>query len=175
MRVLTIYCLKARERKMDERRTHFLKMGLASFLWALVIIVILFHCNACGQTVHLKYRWDKNTETDMSHYDLFRVLSTDSVSLWEMSTWPADSTVVIIPDTAIHYHHLFATVAHIYSPIDSMIFEYDQDMFQGYLRAWICAVDSAGNASPLGVSINAVFIGDAVAPERPRILEFRRE
>jgi len=145
-----------------------------------LLIFVAMVCNACAQSaITLKYRWDKNTEEDMSHYDLFRVTQPDSAQLWNLAFWPEDTTRDVYPDSAIHYQfdHYLARIAHIFSPIDSLTFEYDQQTSNNWLRAWICAVDSAGNKSLLAPSINAVWIADTESPERPRTYElvFRKD
>lgn len=153
-----------------------LKVAGFCFFMIFILLVLAFSVNSCSaQTTHLKYRWDKNVEPDMSHYDLFRVIEPDSLVLWNETFWPNDTTENVPIDSAIHYstnpvyggNYHFATVAHIFSPIDSLMFEYDQPMEQGYLRAYICAYDSVGNVSYIGPSINAVYIGDREAPAKP--------
>ncbi len=134
----------------------------------ITLILALLIALGCTQTINLGYRWDKNTEPDMSHYDIFVVTAPDCLSLWEMSQWPAHEGLNIYPDSTEHYPNLLAVIAHIHdSPIDSVVFYYDQKMEQGSLRAWFVAVDSLLNKSFMAGSINAVYIGDREAPLKP--------
>ena len=133
----------------------------------ILFFILAFTVIGCTQTVHLKYRWDKNTEADMSHYDLFTLTLPDSAMFWQLTEWPADTSDRVLPDTTRHYPHLLATVSHVHSAVDSMTFEFDHPMEQRFLRAYIIAVDSAGNYSPFGVSINVVYICDRDAPNMP--------
>jgi hypothetical protein len=146
---------------------------LGIIMKTVILLILVLVVIGCSQTIHLKYRWDKNTEPDMSHYDLFRLVMPDSAAFWNFKLyvdgWPADTSNNVAVDSSIHYQngHYFTTVAHIFSPVDSLMFEYDQPMEQGFLRAYICAYDSVGNASFLTPSLNAVYIGDRDSPNKP--------
>jgi hypothetical protein len=133
----------------------------------IIFILLTFVGLSCSQTIPLGYRWDKNVEPDVSHYDLFTLVSSDS-SLFSISPhWPADTTETVYIDSVYHMKFLLATVAHINSPVDSMVFQFNQPMFQGWMRAYILAADSAGNTSSLAPSLNVVYIGDREPPAMP--------
>jgi hypothetical protein len=133
-----------------------------------ILFVLLFVVMGCSQTINLGFRWDKNTESDMSHYDLFTYILPDSALFYQLDNWPTDTTDIVKIDSSYHYQYLLASMAHIYSPIDSMIYEWDQEMSQAYLRGYIVAADSAGNISYITPSLNIIDIGDRIAPKRVR-------
>lgn len=144
----------------------------------LLILLFVFTLSlcACSQTMHLGYVWDKNAPEDkVKHYDLFILLMPDSADFWQLTDWPVDTLSNIDMDSTIHFPNLLATMAHIYSPIDSMVYEFDQPMSQNWLRGYILAADSVGNTSIMAPSINVVYIGDDVPPKMPgKNLIFKR-
>ena len=133
-----------------------------------LILAILFALG-CTQTVHLGYVWDKNTEQDMSHYDLFTLTLDDSAAFWQLTEWPADTSMKYFPiDSLVHYPNHLATIAHIHnSPIDTVLFEFTHNQEQRYLRAYLIAVDSTGNYSTMATSWDVVYIGDRESPDQP--------
>lgn len=140
-----------------------------------LILFVLFVLG-CAQSIPLGFRWDKNTEPDMDHYDLFTLVLPDSEAFYSLTEWPVDTSINNVHlDSIIHMPNLLATMAHIYSPIDSMVFQWDKRMEQAFLRGYILAADSAGNTSAIAPSINIVYIGDRDAPMMPgRNLIFKR-
>jgi len=145
--------------------------GQLLIFFALVILFffIFFTCESCqAQTIDLKFTWKKNPEPDMHSYDLFIITNPDSVYFYSLNEWPADTSIKnVYIDSTIHYPNLLATAAHIYSPVDTMLVEYRYPRSQTFARAYIVAVDSVGNQSALGTSINIFYIGDRDAPRVP--------
>ena len=141
-----------------------------------ILLTLFLIITGCSQTIKLGYVWDKNTEPDMSHYDLFTLTFPDSAAFWQLTEWPADTSVHGFPiDSLVHYPHKLAEIAHIFSSIDTVLFEFTHQMEQRFLRAYLVAVDSAGNVSPMAVSWNVVYIGDRESPAQPnqkRIIRF---
>lgn len=135
----------------------------------IIIFILLLVVTGCTQMMPLGMVWDKNTETDMHHYDLFTLVLSDSVSFYTLTEWPADTSVKTIHlDSTVHMPNLLSSIAHVHnSPVDSVVYEWSQRMSQQYLRGYILAADSAGNTSTIATSINIVFIGDRDAPEIP--------
>lgn len=134
----------------------------------IVLLLVLVVAAACQPTMKLGFRWDKNTEEDMDHYDLFTLTLSDSAGFFALTTWPADTSVKnVYVDSIIHMPNLLATMAHIYSPIDSMVYEWNKRMEQKYLRGYILAADSSGNTSALAPSINIIYVGDRDGPDIP--------
>jgi len=139
----------------------------------IMIVVLLFTLllvvSSCAQTMSLGMIWDKNTEPDMHHYDLFTLVLPDSVAFYALTEWPADTSIHHVQlDSTIHMPNLLAIMAHIHnSPIDSVVYEWDQKMSQSYLRGYILAADSIGNTSTIATSWNIIFIGDLDAPDEP--------
>lgn len=135
----------------------------------IIFILAILFALGCTQTIKLGYVWDKNTEPDMSHCDLFTLTFNDSTTFYQLLEWPADTSVCCVKiDSALHYPHLLATIAHIHdSPIDTVLFEFTHDQEQKYLRAYLVAYDSLRNGSFIATSWNVVFIGDRESPARP--------
>ena len=137
-------------------------------LMKMTFILTLLFVLSCAQTIPLGFRWDKNTEPDMSHYDLFTLVLSDSEAFYSLTEWPADTSVKnVYIDSTVHMPNLLATLAHIYSPIDSMVFQWTKTREQAFLRGYILAADSTGNMSAIATSINIVYIGDRDAPLMP--------
>lgn len=147
---------------------------LGKIMWKLLIVFmvlfVLMITASCSQTIPLGMRWDKNPEPDMSHYDMFVLVLSDSSLFYTLTQWPADTSVKDVQiDSSFHFDYLLATMAHIHnSPIDSLVYEWNQPMEQKYIRAYIIAADSVGNTSPIATSDNVVFIGDRESPQIPR-------
>ena len=138
-------------------------------LISIVLLVFALSLCTCSQTIPLGVRWDKNTESDMSHYDLFILIKSDSMSFYfTYPEWPEDTIQNVFLDSTLHIPNLLATMAHIFSPVDSMVFHWDQTMYNKYLRAYVLAADSAKNTSFIAPSINIIYIGDRDAPGMPR-------
>ena len=142
-----------------------------------IILLVFMVAFGCGQTIQLGYVWDKNTEVDMMHYDLFTLTLDDSAAFWQLTEWPADTSIKNFPiDSLIHYPNHLATIAHIHdSPIDTVLFEFTHSQQQKFLRAYLIAIDSVGNYSTMSTSWNIVYIGDRESPAIPnqkRIIRF---
>ena len=124
----------------------------------------------CGQTIHLKFRWDKNTEPDIKEYHLFADIAPDSADLFNMwPKWPDDSLDAKLYDDSLHSPHRIAVIGHVFGGVDSLTYEWDQRMSQNWLRGYIFAADSAGNYSFIAPSENVVDIGDREAPAKPKM------
>jgi len=133
-----------------------------------ILLTLFLIVAGCAQTITLGYVWNKNTEPDMSHYDLFTLTLPDSAAFWQLTEWPADTSVHGFSiDSLIHYPHQLAEVVHVFSPIDSVLFEFTHQREQKFLRAYLVAVDSLGNTSPMATSWNVVYIGDRESPAQP--------
>jgi len=143
-------------------------------LISIVLLVFALSLYACSQTMPMGFRWDKNMESDMHHYDLFTLALFDSTEFYTLVQWSADTTKYVKLDSTIHMPNLLATIPHIFSPIDSMTFEWDQTMSNKYLRGYILAADSARNVSFIVPSINIVYIGDRDSPDEPRFFRFKK-
>lgn len=134
----------------------------------ITLILALFFALGCTQTIHLGYVWDKNDESEnVKNYDLFVLVLPDSAEFWTLTEWPVDTLSYVQMDSTIHFPNMLATIAHITSPIDTVLYEFDQKMSQGFLRGYILAADSLGNTSTIAPSINVVYIGDREAPSMP--------
>jgi hypothetical protein len=131
----------------------------------LVLILALVVCASCQSTIHLAYVWDKNPASDgVKDYDLFLVYLPDSAAFWQLTDWPVDTLSQVKLDSTKHMPNLLATMAHIYSPIDTMVYEFNKPRSQMWVRGYITAADSAGNVSFMAPSINVTYIGDDIPP-----------
>jgi len=131
-------------------------------LFILVLVVI-----GCAQTDTIRARWDKNTEPDMSHYDLFRVTMPDSLDFHaDTFPWPKDTSDNILASD-YHYGYSLAVISHVFGGVDSLTYEWEQPLNHKWVRAYILAADSAGNKSYLTPSVNIIFMPDEIPPDKP--------
>lgn len=134
-------------------------LGSEKMKKTILLIMVLVIAAACQPTKKLRFRWNKNIETSLSHYDLFFVVLPDSNDFYTLTDWPVDMDQKVWLDTLTHFPFLLSTMGHIYSPIDSMAFEWNQTMSRGYGRGYIMVTDSLGNLSPFSPSISIINIG----------------
>lgn len=145
-------------------RLESIMKGLKVFILLLVFMVAV----GCTQTKSFTMVWNKNAESDVKHYDLFIVVLADSNAFYTLIEWPVSMLDTVRMDSLIHIPNLLATMGHITSPIDTMLFQWDQPMSDAYLRGYILAADLYGNTSPMAPSVNIVYLGDRIAPEMPK-------
>ncbi len=142
----------------------------------IIFLITALLALSCAQSTHrITAIWDKNTEPDMKYYDLFLVERADSGSFFTDDTdiWPNKmSDHVALLDT--HYTAGYLqTVAHVFSPVDSLWTEWDQAANNKWIRAYIIAADSLNYKSAISPSFNVLFM-ENLPPGKPKPFRFQR-